>query len=143
MCFGNKVWGCAEFVIAGWSKVKMLWIWSWSRQWGILLVVISKSCLWWFDSYWSGLKSEKWVANDWVDVSPGLVLGIGGRKGGLLKFSLSNSRRHSANADVIANVKSKISVSPWHSFVDMIFSATSKVQNYQNKTREKSLNPNK
>ena len=23
MCFGGGVWGCAEFVIAEWSKVKM------------------------------------------------------------------------------------------------------------------------
>ena len=58
-------------------------------------------------------------------------------------FSLSNSRRHSANADVIADVKSKIIVSHRHFFADVIFSATSKVQNYQNKTREKSLNLNK
>ena len=89
------------------------------------------------------MKLKKSVANDWVHVSPGLVLGIGGTKGGPLKFSLSNSRRHSANADMIADVKSKISVSPWHFFVGMIFSTTSKGQNYQNKTREKSLNPNK
>ena len=54
-------------------------------------------------------------------------------------ISLSNSRRHSANAEVIANVKSKIIVSCRHFFADMIFSATSKVQNYQNKIREKSL----
>ena len=57
--------------------------------------------------------------------------------------SLSNSRRHSANADVIADMKSKIIVSRRHFFADVIFSATSKVQNYQNKTSEKSLNPNK
>ena len=56
---------------------------------------------------------------------------------------LSNSRRHSANADVIADVKSKIIVSRRHFFDEVIFSATSKVQNYQNKTGEKSLNPNK
>ena len=37
-------------------------------------------------------------------------------------ISLSNSRRHSANAEVIADVKSKI-------IVLLIFSATSKVQN--------------
>ena len=45
---------------------------------------------------------------------------------------LSNSRWHSANADVIADVKSNITVSRWHFFVDVIFSATLKVQNYQN-----------
>ena len=39
-------------------KVKMLWLymWNWSKQWEILLVVIIKSCLWWFDSYWGGMK---------------------------------------------------------------------------------------
>ena len=58
------------------------------------------------------------------------------------RSSIFNSRRHSANADVIADVKSKIIVSRRHFFADVIFSATSKVQNYQNKTREKSLNPN-
>ena len=57
--------------------------------------------------------------------------------------SLSNSRRHSANADVIADVKSKIIVSCRHFFADMIFSATSKFQKYQNKTEEKSLYPSK
>ena len=56
----------------------------------------------------------------------------------LERYSLSNLRRHSANADM----KSKIIVSRRHFFADVIFSATSKVQNYQNKTREKSLNPN-
>ena len=44
---------------------------------------------------------------------------------------------------MIANVKSKIIVSRQHFFDNMIFSATSKVQNYQNKTREKPLYPNK
>ena len=38
--------------------------------------------------------------------------------------SLSNSGRHSAILDVIANVKSKIIVSRWHFFAEMIFSAT-------------------
>ena len=36
-------------------------------------------------------------------------------------------------------VKSKIIVSCWHFFADMIFSAIWKVQTYENKTREKSL----
>ena len=40
--------------------------------------------------------------------------------------------------NVIADVKSKINVSRPHFFADVIFSATSKVQNYQNKTGEKS-----
>ena len=40
-------------------------------------------------------------------------------------ISLSNSHRHSANADMIADVKSKIIVSRRHFFADMIFSATS------------------
>ena len=35
--------------------------WSWSKQWEILLVVISKSCLWWFESYWEGLMLRKLV----------------------------------------------------------------------------------
>ena len=47
------------------------------------------------------------------------------------------------NADVIADVKSKIIVSHQHFFADIIFSATSKVQNYQNKTGEKYLYPSK
>ena len=58
-------------------------------------------------------------------------------------FSLSNSRLHSANADVIADMKSKITVSCRHIFVDVVFSATSKVPNYQYKTGEESLYPNK
>ena len=40
--------------------------------------------------------------------------------------SLSTSRWHSANADVIADVKSKIIVSRRHFFADVIFSATSR-----------------
>ena len=40
------------------------------------------------------------------------------------KCSLSNSRRHSANADAIADVKSKIIVSRRHFFADVIYSAT-------------------
>ena len=44
--------------------------------------------------------------------------------------SLSNSRRHSANADVIADVKSKIIVSRWHFFANVIFSTTWNVPNY-------------
>ena len=47
--------------------------WSWSKQWEILLVVISKSCLWWFDSYWEGLMLRTLV-NDWIHVSSELVL---------------------------------------------------------------------
>ena len=35
-------------------------------------VVISKSCLWWFHSYWGGLKLRKLVINNWVHVSPRL-----------------------------------------------------------------------
>ena len=58
-------------------------------------------------------------------------------------YCLSNSCRHSANADVIANVKSKIIVSRQHFFADMIYAATSKIQNYQYKTGEKSLYPSK
>ena len=57
--------------------------------------------------------------------------------------SLSNSRRHSINADIIPDVKSKFIVLRRYFFVDVIFSATWKVQNYQNKTGEKSLYPSK
>ena len=53
-----------------------------------------------------------------------------------LEFSLSNSHQHSANANMIADVKSKIIVPCQHFFANVIFSTTSKVQNYQNKTRE-------
>ena len=38
--------------------------------------------------------------------------------------SLSNSRQHSANVDMIVNMKSKIIVSCQHFFADVIFSAT-------------------
>ena len=61
----------------------------------------------------------------------------------MLKHNLSNSCWHSANADVNADAKSKILVSSRHFFANVIFSATSKVQNCQNKTGEKSLHPNK
>ena len=53
----------------------------------------------------------------------------------MASYSHSYSRQHSANADVIADVKSKIIVSRQHFFADVIFSTTSEVQNYQNKTR--------
>ena len=53
--------------------------------------------------------------------------------------SLSNSRWYSSNADVIADVKSKIIASRRHFLADVIFSAISKVQKYQNKTGEKFL----
>ena len=69
--------------------------------------------------------------------------GVGGVGNVVSVFSLSNSRLHSANADVIADMKSKITVSCRHIFVDVVFSATSKVPNYQYKTGEKSLYPNK
>ena len=41
-------------------------------------------------------------------------------------YSLSNSRWYSAKAIVIADVKSKVIVSRWHFFADVIFSDTSK-----------------
>ena len=44
---------------------------------------------------------------------------------------------------MIATVKSKIILLRRLFFADMTFSATSKVQNYQNKTGEKSLYSNK
>ena len=91
--------------------------------------------------------SEIW--NNWIRTRPifnylsklAKSWSRGGRN--YLYSSLSNSRRHSANAEVIADVKSKIIVSCWHFFADVIFSATSKIQNYQNKTGEKSLYPSK
>ena len=55
-------------------------------------------------------------------------------------ISLSNTSQHSTNVDVIADVKSKIIVSRRHFFVDIICSATSKIQNHQNKTVEKNIN---
>ena len=58
-------------------------------------------------------------------------------------LSLSNSRRHLANANVIADMISKIIVSRWHFFANLNFSATSEVQNYQNKTGGKYLYPSK
>ena len=57
--------------------------------------------------------------------------------------NLSNPRRHSANADVIVDMISKIILSCWQFFADIIFSATSKVQNCQNKTGEEFLYSNK
>ena len=52
-------------------------------------------------------------------------------------YSLSNSSWRSGNADMIDDMTNKIIVSCWHFFVNLIFPATSEVQNYQNKTREK------
>ena len=46
-------------------------------------------------------------------------------------LSLSNSYRHSANADVIADVKRKIIVTRWHFFADVVCSASSKIQNWR------------
>ena len=50
--------GSVEFAVAGWSKVKIFFFdfikRSWGKQWEILLMVISKYCLWWFESYWRG-----------------------------------------------------------------------------------------
>ena len=54
-------------------------IWSWSKQWKILLVVISKSCLWiWIvvTAYWGGLKLRKLVINDCVYVFLELFRGM-------------------------------------------------------------------
>ena len=56
-------------------------------------------------------------------------------------FSLSNSRQHSVNADVAADVNSKIIVSRRHFFADVIFSLTSKVENYQKKNWRKIPTP--
>ena len=50
--------------------------------------------------------------------------------------SLSNSRLHLANVDVIVDVKSKIIISPRHFFVYLIFSTTLKVQNYKKQSQK-------
>ena len=42
----------------------------------------------------------------------------------LTNSSLSNSCQHLANADAIADVKSKIIISHWYVFANMIYSAT-------------------
>ena len=55
-----------------------------------------------------------------------------------LDFSYSNSRRHSANADVIADVKSKIILSRRQFFAEVIFSATSKVRTIKIKLEKNS-----
>ena len=56
-------------------------------------------------------------------------------------MSFHKFQNHLANANMISDVKSKITVSHWHFFADVIFSFTSIVQNYQNKTGEKNLYP--
>ena len=53
----SGVWGYVKFVVTCWSKLKMLTLW-----YKILLVVISKSWLWWFYSYWGGLRLRKGTA---------------------------------------------------------------------------------
>ena len=58
-----------------------------------------------------------------------------------LQSSLSNSRRHLPNADVIPNVKSKIIISRQHFFAKVIFSVISIIQNYYDKATENSLYP--
>ena len=79
----NLDWECVEFVIAGWSKVEFydFMIRSWSKQWEILLMVISKYCLWQLDSCWRGLKLRKLVTKDRVHMSPERASGEGGRVG--------------------------------------------------------------
>ena len=58
-------------------------------------------------------------------------------------FQTQISIQQIQHAKLIVNVKRKKHLSHWHFFADVILSATSKVQNYQNKTGEKSLYPNK
>ena len=77
--WGMGVWmdrECVQFMIPVWFKVKFhdFVIWSWNKQWEILLAVISKSCFWWFDWYWRWLKLRKLVTKDWVHVCPGVVV---------------------------------------------------------------------
>ena len=55
-------------------------VWGWSKQCGILLAVIRKSCLCWCERYWVGLKLRKWVTeNYWPK---------GGRGGGCCAVTL-------------------------------------------------------
>ena len=84
---------CMEFVMVGWLKVKFydVMIWSWSGEWEILIEIISKSCFWWFGSYWRWLKLWKLVTKDWVHISPGFVSG-GGRVGGRWNCMYLSSR---------------------------------------------------
>ena len=56
---------------------------------------------------------------------------------------LTTSAFSKCQRDCQRNVKCKTIVSRRHFFADVIFSATSKVQNYQNKTPEKSFYPSK
>ena len=79
ICFRSGMWECVEFVVAGWSKVIFFYfpIWSWGKEWEILLVVINKFRLWWFDLYREELKLRKLITNNWGHVSPGLVSGSG------------------------------------------------------------------
>ena len=62
-------------------------IWSSTKQWEILLVVISKSGLRWYSSHWGVLKLRKSVTNHWVYGSHGLAsrsgeVWRGGARGG-------------------------------------------------------------
>ena len=45
-------------------KIHDFIIWSWSKQWEILIVVISKSCSWWSELE-EFLKLRNLVINDW------------------------------------------------------------------------------
>ena len=52
ICFGSGMWGCVEFIVAGWSKEKNFFdflIKNWDKQWKFLLLVIIKCCLCLFD----------------------------------------------------------------------------------------------
>ena len=49
---------------SGWTKVKTVWLYNLKLEQAmrnLARMVISKSCLWWFDSYWGGLKLRKLV----------------------------------------------------------------------------------
>ena len=81
MYFGSGVFGCVEFVTIGLPKAKTLWLYNFKLQKAMrnLACGNSKSCLWWFDSYWGGLRLRNLVTDDWVHVFHRLVFRRWGR----------------------------------------------------------------
>ena len=77
VCWFRPIRGSMTFANAGWYKEKFyeLIIWGLSKQWEMLLVVLRKSCLWWFEWSLQRLKLRKLVIKDWVHVFPGLMWG--------------------------------------------------------------------
>ena len=75
---GLKVWldnGCIEFVITCWCNGEFygLLIWGLSKQYGNLLVVFKKSCLWRCEWCWGGLKKRNLVTGYLANMFSGLV----------------------------------------------------------------------